>query len=189
MLGKTHLLGGFVIGLAIVNFLPNADLQQSVAIVAGAALGSLLPDADHPQSMINGIIPFLRWTSLIVGHRGALHGLFIPLILISTYWTSEPFFYVFNYFVGMSEIQPIVIPIWVMTLFPAIGIGWLSHILLDALTPRGVPLFYPIKRPINLLPRLISIRTGGFLEFIFSIGLYILLASQVAISLGLDFIN
>jgi inner membrane protein len=51
----------------------------------------------------------------------------------------------------------------------ALAFGWASHLLLDALTPAGVPLLWPLPARVRLPP---GITTGGLLE-------------QVVVALGL----
>jgi inner membrane protein len=46
----------------------------------------------------------------------------------------------------------------------AAAAGWCSHIILDALTVAGVPLFWPVRFKFSLLP----LRTGGIFEMLLS---------------------
>ena len=60
------------------------------------------------------------------GHRKALHNVFIPMLLAFIFYWLLPYLDVNRVF---------VVPFL---------IGWLSHLLLDTLTIKGVYLFYPI---------------------------------------------
>jgi inner membrane protein len=49
----------------------------------------------------------------------------------------------------------------------AASVGYLSHLVADALTVDGVPLLWPlVKRRICLLPSFLAIRTGGVAEYV-----------------------
>ncbi len=151
------------------------------ATVAGAAtciVASLLPDIDEPESLIVnspaslrkqlrrgrtmqektarnvlGIVLIaarwlLRGLSGIIrllagGHRGATHWLFIAAILSAVMW----------YVGGLAGYNSL----WIW--FAA---GYLSHLLLDMLTPSGLEVLRPVtSASIHLLPRFMRIRTGG----------------------------
>lgn len=180
MTGKTHLIAGIICGIGLSQVMA-VDTTQQIGIVIATAIGSLAPDVDHPQSTINGIIPFFRWTHLIVGHRGALHGLWIPAILIASYWSAMPLQWLMDT-IGTSY------PEWLLVFLPAGGIGWLSHILLDAMTPRGVPLFFPWQKSIRLLG-VFSIRTGSITENLLSIVLMMTLAGIIWIFVTPTFVG
>lgn len=91
-----------------------------------AALGGLLPDIDHPNSVVGRRVRFLSVPlSSIFGHRGFTHSL-LAVVLIGAmvvHFTLE----------GQSLLLPVCI-------------GYLSHILGDTLSASGVPLFYPYSK-------------------------------------------
>jgi inner membrane protein len=100
-----------------------------------AMVGALLPDLDHPQSALGRRIPLISYPlSSLVGHRGVTHSLLatLALLLLLGYLTALPAYSVFTW-----AIVPVCI-------------GYLSHIAGDALTPSGVPLFWPLKRTYSL---------------------------------------
>jgi inner membrane protein len=75
---------------------------------------------------LGAIIPDL---DLRFGHRKMLHNVFAPLIpLLPLAISGGP---------GNTDIS---------VLLSALSLGWFSHIALDAITLRGVMLFYPILR-------------------------------------------
>lgn len=80
-------------------------------------IGALLPDIDTRNSVLGKFIP--AW--LFFKHRGFLHS-----------------------FLGMALV------LWIFSwggnsaLTYGIFIGYLSHLLADAVTPWGCPLFYPL---------------------------------------------
>ncbi|MFI4847391.1 MAG: metal-dependent hydrolase [Candidatus Makana argininalis] len=112
--------------LFITNILGNGDWWH---IIPGVLLTCLLPDIDHPQSIIGKKI---RWLSIplnkTLGHRGFTHSLFIVISFI--------FFFKINFF------KKQYIPI---DSFQSMIIGYISHIMSDIITPLGVPIFWPLK--------------------------------------------
>lgn len=126
MMGVTHALGGALVGLATGG---------AGGALAGT-LGALLPDVDHPRSIIGrraGIIGGA--VRLVVGHRGALHsGLAVVGALVAG-WALGGWWW------------------------PA-SLGYASHVALDMLTSSGVPLLWPARQRV----RLIGLRTGGIIE-------------------------
>lgn len=137
MSGATHALAGILIGLAIAQ-----DSQPLGALAMGlaASIGALVPDIDHPNSIIGrraGIVGGA--IRLGVKHRGFLHSGIAAAIVV----------------VGALALQTNL-----RTFGIAAACGYASHILLDALTIQGVPLLWPSRRRISLLP----LRTGGLIE-------------------------
>lgn len=88
-----------------------------------AALGSLLPDIDHPQSWVGRKLPFLSHPiAALCGHRGVTHSL-LAISVALLVMASQP---------G-----------WMAN---ALALGYLSHLAADSLTPSGVPLLWPVKK-------------------------------------------
>ncbi|MCR6629565.1 MAG: metal-dependent hydrolase [Magnetospirillum sp.] len=113
---------------------PAGDPQA----LAAAALGSLLPDIDHPQSWAGRKLrPISVPLSLLVGHRGITHSALAvlaclgALMVMGTGWMAAP-----------------------------VVVGYLSHLAADALTPSGVPLLWPSRRRFTLN----LCETGSFIE-------------------------
>ena len=92
--------------------------------LALAAVGSLLPDLDHPQSWVGRRLRVLsRPLAAVFGHRGATHSLLAVLgtaLLLHTHGVSR----------AVSE--PLVV-------------GYLSHLGADLLTPAGLRLAWPLR--------------------------------------------
>lgn len=110
--------------MVIFSTLENSDWWH---VITGSVITCLLPDIDHPQSLLG---QRLRWLSLpitrIFGHRGFTHSL-LAIITLIILFVFEP-------------LLNAVIPLDVMH---GMIIGYLSHIIADMLTPAGVPLFWP----------------------------------------------
>jgi inner membrane protein len=169
MTWRTHVIGGLV-SLWIVDVVglvvPVGTDSTSLALaILFALLGSLLPDLDARESklsnlQIGGIAPLkpAAWLlSRSLGHRGPLHSLLALFI------------------VGVCFGVPIS---WLLDPFAGVGLalGYLSHLLLDACTKSGVPLYWPDTRRVHLLPKRLRFVTGSTAED----GLFILLAIVAA---------
>lgn len=121
---QTHLTIGIALGIGTVYLSQKVDLSiQPLLLIGGSAVGSLLPDIDHPKSYLGNKIPILP-TLLYntVGHRSLTHSLLFSAIM-GVIWGSID-----------------------ISLGIGIFIGIISHILLDMLTPQGVSYLYPFKK-------------------------------------------
>lgn len=155
MMGDTHFLSGAATwvggcGLIAHTGLVDPGLAVSLGGAILCAVGALGPDIDHPRSTISrigGVVTgALSWlVRCAAGHRDATHygitavvaglvsGLLVCLADPSCWWVGA-----------------------------AVGAGWLVHILGDALTPEGVPLWGPwSRRRVRVLG---LVRTGGRVE-------------------------
>lgn len=160
---KAHLAGGLATGVLIAQpvttLIGSSSPTLAVgAVIAGSLLGSLLPDIDHRGSYIGRRLPILSFLASAVGHRGPTHAPFIVSLLSLLFgWL-------------LLKFAPVAIAGWLLLFLIGSYAGTLSHILLDALTPRGVPAMYPFSKK---HVRLASFKTGGWFEHIFSIFLVI----------------
>ncbi len=154
MTGPTH------IALALLA----AQLVYSPAEPWGwavIALGAVAPDLDSGGGLISRPSQWLpRWapfggaldgagklasktTRRLLGHRGPLHMPIAALALWVVAWR-----------LGLPWLH------W-------LAFGYAAHILADAFTKSGVPLFGPLSdRHVGLLPRRLRLRTGGGLEWL-----------------------
>lgn len=104
-------------------------------LVGGAFLTSKLPDADMN-------LPGIR-------HRGPTHTL-IALALVG---------------VLVAVAASLLVPEMAAAIAAGALVGYGAHLLADACTPHGVPLFAPLYAPdVHLLPRRCRIRTGSGAE-------------------------
>jgi len=138
MQGRTHLIAGLLVG---------ALIQPDLAIVVAAGVGALLPDIDHPNSLISRRVGILAMpVHLTLSHRGALHsGLIVALLLLGALYVPERY--------RLHAISCVA--------------GYASHLLLDALTVSGIPLLWPHSARFRLLG--IRIRTGSLVENLLSV--------------------
>lgn len=128
--------------LPLTPALADANLAQTVL---AALVSSLLPDLDHPNSVLG---QRLRWISIplsrLTGHRGFTHSLLAVALCI---WGLG------------SDLMAGKVPVAVKD---ALIIGYLSHLLGDWLTPAGIPLFWPLKQRYRLPGW--SLQSGGAIE-------------------------
>jgi len=136
MMYRTHLAFG-LLGAALLY--PLFSIKWYVYFPL-AALGSLLPDGDHPNSYIGrrlGI--FSKLLNFLAGHRGVMHSIWVPLLIGILIWTS----------IGKQFAIPLVL-------------GYMSHLISDSLTVQGINFIHPF----NKFHIAGFIRTGGTMEMI-----------------------
>ena len=152
MLWRTHMLGG-ISSLWVLEAISHGLTPESLAsLIACAALGSLLPDLDASEAKIKHlrlgqIEPFAPLSQLLhrrFGHRGFLHSLGgVAVVALAT--------------------LPIII--WGGWQFAAaLLLGYVSHLILDACTRAGIPLFPGSTRRFYMLPVRLRIVTGSAAE-------------------------
>ncbi len=131
---RTHLIFSFLIGLLIIN---SFNIQNKIIFIIILLIASALPDIDSYKSKIGKKIkPISFLINLFFRHRGIFHSPFI-LILIS---------------LVIALINP--------EIAAAFFIGYLSHLVLDSLTPEGIMFFYPFSKKRTKG----RIRTGSLFE-------------------------
>jgi inner membrane protein len=153
MTWRTHVMGGLA-SLWIMQILPFGVDSTALALSAiFSVLGSLLPDLDARESKLSnvqilGVTPLKPVVSLLykrLGHRGAMHSA-LALIVLSVL-AGVPLGLFLSPFAGLG-----------------LALGYLSHILLDASTKSGVPLYWPDSDRVHVLPKKLRFVTGSFPE-------------------------
>jgi len=163
--GVTHIIGGAA-ALAAADRLGVID--ASATNYALAVFGSMFPDLDAGRAMItrpSRWLPFGlgkkisshvvdgvagmagRATRRVLGHRGALHWPLSYAGAMGIWWILMQRGY------GNADVARYGLPV-------LIGIG--SHLFLDFLTRRSIPLFAPFSKKIIALPA--RVKTGGWAE-------------------------
>jgi inner membrane protein len=114
--------------IGIVGWIVVAPLLRMPAVdptyLGLAAVGSLLPDVDHPKSWVGRRTrPLSTAIAATLGHRGVTHSAVavVGFALLLTY-------------AGFGHRV-----IW------ALGVGYLSHLAADMLTPQGLRLAWPMR--------------------------------------------
>ena len=143
MIGKTHLYTGILAGASLAWALDCSLIPSALTVTAGA-IGGVLPDLDHRKSKVTqkfGIFGF--FSSRLFRHRGLLH--------------TPVFYLIVSLLLSICAGQSTLIQ---LTIFGLLA-GEMSHLLLDAMTPKGIPLLSPFyRRHISLLP----IQTDGVID-------------------------
>ncbi|CRH64688.1 Inner membrane protein ydjM [Chlamydia trachomatis] len=138
MEGKTHIAGGIAAGAFYLTF--GGSMEHEALFIGSCALGSILPDICHPNSMIGRRVPLLdNLISEVFGHRTITHSLLILILTLFFFgWTTWPLGLEYGIFIGM-----------------------VSHLVLDAFTKQGIQFFWPFKVKVGFP---FGITTGGMLE-------------------------
>jgi inner membrane protein len=122
MMAGAHVALGAAAWLAAA---PRLGLPAMDPVSLGLAVaGSLLPDIDHPHSWVGRRVwPLSTIIAAVLGHRGATHSL---LAVVGCGWL------LFHDGTPRALVAPVLV-------------GYLSHLVGDLLTPRGLRLAWPLK--------------------------------------------
>jgi inner membrane protein len=120
MLAKTHVAFGILAGLLTLKF---AVIQNQLLFIALVILGVFLPDVDHSESKVNRTLKVTKVIPFFFSHRGFFHSIFAAALVFAAVWYWLGFIYGFGLFVG-----------------------YLSHLLSDALTVSGVNFLHPVAK-------------------------------------------
>lgn len=143
MLARTHVIFGAFCWAAL-----SRQLQYPIdALGVGCAMvGALLPDLDHPKSAFGSKVPFVSIPiSMVFGHRGITHSAIAILAC---------------FVIAAADHQQSSISM------PLI-VGYISHLLGDAVTSGGIPMFWPSKTRYGIP----LWKTGSIVEYLAFIGL------------------
>jgi len=199
MTGKTHLAGGVAAALILERLAALAGLPfmapPEPVVVLGhplpafalgltvAALGSLLPDLDEPNSLVSNLPRagrgVVRSTLRAKGVEGVVRMLVEFGLMFINLFTRALSGLVRACAFGHRGATHWLITAVVLGLaaagsgwfigFPALGlwlfIGYASHLALDAMTISGLEMFQPLTgRTVHLLPKPMWIRTGSIVD-------------------------
>jgi inner membrane protein len=160
MKGKTHAGIGVAAFVFLYTVLPRKFALTNLIF---AIIGALLPDIDHPKSFINRyLLPFRNQ-----GTKVALFcSLGIFMLYLDNLYNSIPIIKIIGItliLIGLSthrmgfthSILGLILFSVVLSFFATVYelvfveiyfvLGFLSHLVCDMLTKRGVPLFYPFS--------------------------------------------
>lgn len=135
-----HLMGGLTAGVAVSKYIiptiNNGAIDGIVnigVVLCGALLGSLLPDIDHRNSYIGRKLKIASFIiSKTLGHRSIVH---TPIVIFAF---SALLYSLTTQFTGTIHNLSRLFVI-------GISYGMFSHLFLDLLTRRGIPLLYPFS--------------------------------------------
>ena len=136
----THLVAGILAAVLFIDLFNPRNLILSAIVII---LASVLPDIDTPMSKVG---KRFKVVGFIFKHRGFFHSLLAILI--------------FGF---------LLMSVYGKEIALAFSIGYLAHLLMDALTVSGVRFFHPFsKKTIKGF-----VKTGGFLEKIVTASLIV----------------
>ena len=162
MTGKTHQVAGITVGLGYFLTIAEPTYQPATlaAVLVGSSLAALLPDIDESASTIWDKIPLIGHAAGEVaekatfGHRNLTHSLLGFLIVGGLlYWLLLKF--------------PGYWGINIHILYISMIISYGTHLLADAFTEKGIPIFWPWHRNFGIPPKPldgIRIETGKWFE-------------------------
>lgn len=173
MTGKTHMAIGIAIGLSLCADKP---VDQQLLIVGASAIGSLLPDLDHPKAKLNQKILIFKnklfSTFFYLSISGILLYFFFDkgdsiflLTALTVFFTGISSHRGFTHsilgFLLVSNIARLITLKYNLDfiIYKSFTLGFLSHLLADFLTPNGIQLFYPIGKNVAS-PLTINIKSG-----------------------------
>lgn len=187
MTGKTH-LGIGVMATVMLSEYVNIDI--SLAALGVCAFASILPDIDHPKSIINkyilpvknkavkatiyitlGVFIFiLNYFYFNVDAIKAL-GIFLVLVGVSSHRNGVThsltgflcFLGIFGYSAAYYGFRECIIPF---------VIGYTSHLICDMFTNRGIPLFFPFRKKKFKMPITFAVGSwwGNLIEGLLTAG-------------------
>lgn len=122
MKGVTHVSLAVASNLVVANLMgTQLDIQSFAILSACSTVGGLLPDIDHANSRLGSKVPIF---SKIFKHRGFTHTIYFAGIVTLLIYYYNP----------------------IVALY--IGVGCISHLIGDILTPMGLK---PLKIGFNTL--------------------------------------
>lgn len=160
MTGRTHDLAAFTALSAVIVLNPPAGLSLSTVLLAlfMNQIGGVIPDIDQPTAPFWRNLPIGSvfgkvFSRLSGGHRFITHSL-LGLFLFG-----------FGVRSLLAVVQPLLGSIDTGFVWWAFMIGMVSHLIMDAFTKEGVPLFLPFPVKVGFPPvKALRITTGKKIE-------------------------
>jgi len=164
MTARTHDLAAFTgLNLVFIAFpLTQMSIATLITVVAANFIGGLFPDLDESTAKIwqhvrGGSVFSKLVTPLLGGHRLISHSL-LGMWLLSLG---------LRYILDLSST---IVLVDMELVWFAFMVGAASHLVVDALTKEGIPLFFPLPWNFGFPPiKFLRLKTGGLIEksFIF----------------------
>mgnify|MGYP000960403780 CR=1 FL=1 len=130
MLGRTH----FVCGVAVGAHLGVITGHPFMGAALGG-IGGLMPDIDHPGSILGRALPFISIPiSILFPHRTITH----------TVWFAAAVALLPLLFIALCSYSGLIIRLDYYWAGAYLMAGSLSHLVLDAPTNSGIAPFWPI---------------------------------------------
>lgn len=162
MTGKTHIAIGVTVGLILSDGQP---VENKIILVLSAALGSLVPDLDHPKAKLNQKLLIFKnklYSSLFYF---ALAAGFACLFLFSGNFVFK-LLGILSFLIGTSNHRGFTHSIigfllfsWMVKLvtsdyqlnsiYLGFTTGYMLHLIADFFTLKGIKLFFPVNENIS----------------------------------------
>ncbi|TJX14962.1 metal-dependent hydrolase [Tissierella creatinini] len=162
MTGKTHIAIGVTVGLILSDGQP---IENKIILVLSAALGSLVPDLDHPKAKLNQKLLIFKnklYSSLFYF---ALTAGFACLFLFSGNFVFK-LLGILSFLIGTSNHRGFTHSIigfllfsWMVKLvtseyqlnsiYLGFTTGYMLHLIADFFTLKGIKLFFPVNENIS----------------------------------------
>ncbi len=174
MTGKTHVAMGMAAGLTIGFGQP---FKNQLALVLASAIGSLIPDLDHPKGRLNQKLLFINNNFYRAIFYLSLAGIFMYIHIVKK---NDIFLFLgmISSLIGISSHRSFthsIIGFLTATSIVGLGtldyqlysihsgflIGYVLHLVADFFTAKGIKLFYPINTNVSFP---ITIKTNGRAE-------------------------
>jgi membrane-bound metal-dependent hydrolase YbcI (DUF457 family) len=158
-MSPTHLLIGTAAALPVADHITTGPALA--AVLAGAAVGSLLPDADHIDARIHKLTRFERRHPplSLVGYVARL-----PLKLVALLPHRGPVthgaFLAPTWVLDLVGYSTATCPPLAVVAVAGAATGYLAHLLADGATMHGLP-GYPFTRRVWTVPRALRVVTGS----------------------------
>src|SRR5689334_18500919 len=148
MQGTTHVAIGFLTGSVVSAAFHVPLYLETGAVLTVACVGSLLPDVDTPASKMSRSLKWMGRPFRLFAHRGLTHSLFAVFVLA-----------LIMVFLQVQTVHAV-----------AFLLGYLSHLSADSVTKSGIRLWWPSQKRFRLVPKKLTITTGGILDWLIGIG-------------------
>ena len=138
-------IAGSLLFTGIFASLSGINIFASAEGIVITLIASLLPDIDHPKSILGRAVkPLSRWINRHYGHRTITHSAFVLVLSTLIFSLFE------KVIAGKTSLSTIFF------------YSYLSHLLFDMMTLQGIPLLYPFFKNPFVLPAnpAFRIRTG-----------------------------
>ena len=151
-------------GHTVITSMLLPSLTQKCMYYLLVLLGALLPDIDHPGSILGRRCSFIsRTLHNWFGHRSITHSI-LGILLLASLCTG-----IGSLLVALCNAQHIIfsassIAILHLALFSLL-FGYALHLFADSLTKEGIPLLWPHKKRYALIPfAALRFRVGTWAE-------------------------
>jgi inner membrane protein len=179
MEGRSHLLIGLTAGVVLDSYMhlsgepltmartvPLSLLVSKAAYYCAVGFGALLPDIDNARSTLGrkfGIIS--KEIQRVAGHRTIMHSL-LGLVLVALFAIGLECVVIYS-----LGLQGYIVPADLISTSHLVLVGmlfgYIMHIVADALTLGGVPLFWPNRKRYGFPPNPhMRFRTGDWPEHV-----------------------